>query len=105
MVIVQNGVRIKYAIGDTFKLNVRVNDFPEAQSIRFQIAKNGVRDIVINKSVTIENMEEPTLIKLTSQEASLLETNNYVYRITLIDSESNILTVKSGDLVVEWGVN
>lgn len=103
MVFIANNSDLLYAHGDDFSLDISIGDYTDnIQKIRLQIAKNGVDDIIIDTNTTITNGNASFI--LSDVQKQKLELANYVYRISLIDSDGKIDTEKSGILKVKWGV-
>ena len=101
--IYSEGEQIAYTAGDTFSINVTAEDGFNADSkLVFQIAENENSQALINKEIGLN--DGAFEITLTKSEREKLLLGNYVYKITIVDSAENIVTRKSGELIVKWGV-
>ena len=96
------GEQIAYTAGDTFSITVTAEDGFNTDSILvFQIAEDESSQSLINKEIGLD--DGAFEITLTESEKEKLSLGNYVYKITIVDSSENIVTRKSGELIVKWG--
>lgn len=101
--LIINGANIRYTQGDTFKLTVSSrNGFNENSRLRFVVAEKEGREPIIDKTFDMNN--DGFVITLDAAEREKIRIRDYVYKLVLIAPDGTIITQKSGDFIVKWGV-
>lgn len=101
--IYSNGEKITYTAGDTFLMGVSSDDgFDEGAQLKLQIAENETAPLLIDATFT--QVDGGFNVTLTSSEKRRLTLGDYIYKLVLVSASGDILTQKSGDFIVKWGV-
>lgn len=101
--IYSSGKQITYTAGDTFELSVlSESEFDSGAILKFQVAKNEESELLIDTSFNLN--ESGFIITLNDEEKEILTLGEYIYKIVLISASGDIITQKSGELIVKWGV-
>ena len=100
--IYSDGQQITYTAGDTFFIDVTsVEGFEEGTKLNFQIAENEQSESVVDS--VYELSDGAFEIVLSDAEKERLSIGNYIYKIAVVDAGGDIITRKSGELIVKWG--
>ena len=100
--IYSGGEKITYTAGDTFEISVSsAEGFEEKSTLLFQVAKSENEEFLVNSAFDLINDE--FIIILTDEEKGKLPIGEYIYKLVLINEKSEVVTQKSGELVVKWG--
>lgn len=103
MLIIENRTNISYTKGDTFNLEVRaMHGFKEGSTLRLTVALKETTEPIISNVYSLGE-DGKFLITLDEDEREMLPLGDYIYKITLIDEQSTIITQKSGKFMVKWG--
>ena len=100
--IYSGGDKITYTVGDTFEISVSsAEGFDAGMTLKFQIAKSEDMPLLIDTVFELENTEFS--VTLTDEEKEKLPIGEYIYKFVLISQDGEIITQKSGELIVKWG--
>ena len=99
--ILNEGQTIEYTKGDTFELEVEADEAIPNSTLKFTISTDETSLPIIDSqfSYTDDKFE----IILTSREKESLDVGNYIFKLSLTDSNGKIITYLSGDFIVKWG--
>lgn len=100
--IYSGGEKITYTAGDSFEISVSsVDGFSNDVRLKFQVAKNESESLLIDAVFELDNDEFSVV--LTDEEKEKLIIGDYVYKLVLVTKSGEIVTQKSGELIVKWG--
>ena len=86
---------------DTFQIAVETDSYEEGQTLQFQISESETAEPIINKIFSAE--DAVFTVVLTENEKNRLSLENYLYRMTLLDTNGEKITTMSGNLTMKWG--
>ena len=96
------GDKITYTAGDSFEITVSSADgFPIGAILKLQVAKNEIEPLLIDTIFELEN--EKFYVVLTDAEKEKLPIGEYIYKLVLVSKTGEIVTQKSGEMIVKWG--
>ena len=100
--IYSGGDKITYTAGDTFEISVSsAEGFPAGATLRFQVAKDELAELLIDSDFNLTG--EGFIISLKNEEKEKLPIGEYIYKLVLVGVDGEIVTQKSGELIVKWG--
>ena len=103
VLIYSNGEKITYTAGDTFLIEVSSDEgFDEGAQLKLQIAESETAPLLVD--ATFNQVNGSFDVALTSREKEKLTLGNYIYKLVLVNVSGEIITQKSGDFIVKWGV-
>lgn len=92
---------ILYTYGDTFQINVSGSMISAGDVLRFQITRNEQNDILIDRKY--HESDNSFNVILSDSDINKLTIGEYVYRISIINRNNEIITRNSGHFIVKWG--
>ncbi|MBQ7975413.1 MAG: hypothetical protein IJ300_06975 [Clostridia bacterium] len=95
------GKDIHYTHGDTFIRYVSFDEIKTGDVLRFQITKKDNSSLVVDKMVS-QSTNSTFEITLTASEKAKLPIGWYVYRISLISANGDVITYISGNFDIQW---
>ncbi len=103
VLIYSNGEKITYTAGDTFLMEVSSDEgFDEGAQLKLQIAESETAPLIVD--ATFSQINGGFAVTLSEREKEKLTLGNYIYKLVLVSIAGEIITQKSGDLIVKWGV-
>ena len=103
VLIHSNGEKITYTAGDTFLMEISSDDgFEEGAQLKLQIAESETADFLVD--ATFNQSNGGFEVTLTDREKEKLPIGDYIYKLVLVNVSGEIITQKSGDFIVKWGV-
>lgn len=102
VLIYSNGEKITYTAGDTFLMEVSsAEGFDEGAQLKLQIAESETAPLLVD--ATFNQVDGGFEVTLSEREKGRLSIGNYIYKLVLVNIAGEIITQKSGDLIVKWG--
>lgn len=102
VLIYSNGEKITYTAGDTFLMEVSsAEGFEEGAQLKLQIAESETAPLLVD--ATFSQVGGGFEVILSDREKEKLTLGNYIYKLVLVSVAGEIITQKSGDLIVKWG--
>lgn len=102
VLIYSNGDKITYTAGDTFLMEVSSDEgFEDGAQLKLQIAESETAPLLVD--ATFNQVDGGFEVTLSDREKEKLTLGNYIYKLVLVSVAGEIITQKSGDLIVKWG--
>ena len=96
--------RIEYTQGDTFDLTVSADTaIDSGTQLRLVIAKDEKSNAVVDNTYNLNANGDFTMF-FSEENKKALIIGDYIYKLVLLSVDGSILTQKSGDFIVKWGV-